>query len=234
MAKSKVSRKELLSTNDEFINFSSRAFIFISEHTRQFQIAGYCLIAIVLIYIGFYFYLGNINNKAQNVYNTAYMSLYENMKPDISKEDLDISRENFSRVIDDYSISKISRLAIPQLAYIDYLEKDYDSAIAKYQDYLDKSPEEPYRSYTLLALSACYEDKGQYDKALSNLEIIIAGSDDILKEQAMLNLARIYRLENNFDKSDKILNDFIEKYPSSSSLALAKSLLKKTSGNLTD
>ncbi len=226
MAKTKRSRKELLKTDDEFIHFSSRAIIFISEHSRQFKIAGFCLLAIILIYIGTYFYLKKSNETAQNIYNIAYSSLSNNMALDTKEDDLVVSRENFNRLIEEYSITDVSRLALPELAYIDFLEKNYDSAIARYQDFLDTEPEEPYRSLTMIALSICYEEKGEYEKAVSALEKVMPGPDDFFKEQAMLSLARVYRLQNNFEKSNEVLKEFIEKFPASPSLSLAKANIK--------
>ena len=52
-----------------------------------------------------------------------------------------------------------------------------------------------------------------------------AGKDDYSKEQAMLDLARIYRLKNDYAKSNEILKDFIEKFPSSPSLSAAKAAI---------
>lgn len=226
MAKTKVSRKDLLTTDDEFIHFSSRAIIFISEHSRQFKIAGCCLLAVILIYISIYFYLKNENNKAQEIYNIAYSKLATNMKSDMNEEDLAISKENFTRIIEEYRVSDVSRLALPQLAYIDFLEKNYDSAIARYQDFLNKTPEEPYQSLAMIALSICYEEQGKYENAISSLQKALTGPDDFFKEQAMLSLARIHRLQNNFEKSNEILGEFIEKFPESTSLSLAKANIK--------
>lgn len=222
MAKTKKSRKELLNTNDEFIHFSSRVILFFSEHRHQLKIAGYGLLAIIVIYIGIYSYLKNKNEMAHDIYNIAYSNLSGNMKPEASTEDLAISKENFTTLIEEYSISDVSRLALPELAYIDFLEKNYDSAIARYQDFLDKMPEEPYKSLTIIALSVCYEEKGEYEKSVSTLEMLLSGPDDFFKEQAMLSLARVYRLQNNFKKSNDVLSEFIENFPASTSVPLAK------------
>jgi len=226
MAKTKKSRKELLNTNDEFIHFSSRVILFFSEHRHQFKIAGYGLLAIIVIYIGVYFCLKNKNEMAHEIYNIAYSNLSGNMKPEANTEELAISKENFTALIEEYSISDVSRLALPELAYIDFLEKNYDSAIARYQDFLSKTPEEPYQSLAMLALSICYEEQGNYENAISSLQKALTGPDDFFKEQAMLSLARIYRLQNNFEKSNEILGEFIEKFPESTSLSLAKANLK--------
>lgn len=226
MAKAKKSRKERLSTNDEFITFSARMLAYAGEHKKQLNIAGYCIIAAVLLFIAGNFYYKNQNEKAQDVYNTGYYTLSGNIKIDKSQEELTKSRESFSKVLADYNISKVASLTLPQMAYIDVLEKNYDAAISKYEEYLNDTSKEPYSSYAMLALSACYEEKEAYDKAISTLEKITTGTDDYSKEQAMFSLARIYRLKNDYAKSDEILKDFIDKFPSSTFIPVVKAALK--------
>lgn len=225
MAKSKKSRKEILSTDDEFITLSGRLLIYLGEHKKQMQIAGYCVLAAILLFIAGNLYYKNLNIKAQETYNTGLYTISENMMIDKNEEELAKSRENFAKVLADYSISKVATLTLPQMAYIDFLEKKYDDAISKYQEYLDDTSEEPYSTYALLAISVCYEEKEDYDKALSTLEKVAAGKDDYSREQAMLSLARIYRLKNDYSKSDEILKDFIEKFPTSTSLSVAKAAI---------
>lgn len=225
MAKTKKSRKELLSTNDEFITFSSRALIYAGEHKKILQIAGYCILVVVLLFIGGNFYLKHLNMKAQDIYNAGLQNISENMNLEKSEEELTKSREDFAKVLSDYKLSSVAELTLPQLAHIDFLEKKYDDAVTKYQEYLNGTSEEPYSSYTLLALSVCYEEKGDYDKAISTLEKAALGKDDYSKEQSMLSLARIYRLKNDYAKSDEILRDFIEKFPASASVSVAKAAI---------
>ena len=226
MAKAKKSRKERLSTNDEFITLSARLFTYAREHKKQMNIAGYCILAVVVLFIAGNFYLKKINEDAQDVYNAGFYTLSENMTLDKKEEDLIKSRESFAKVMADYKMSNVASLTLPQMAYIDFLEKKYDDAVSKYQEYLSSTSEEPYSSYAMLALAVCYEEKEDYDKALSTLEKVAAGADDYTKEQAMLGLARIYRIKNDYARSDEILKDFIEKYPTSTSLSVAKAALR--------
>ncbi len=225
MAKAKKSRKELLSTNDEFITFSGKMLRYAGEHKKQMEIVGYCILAVILIFIGANYYFKNLNSKAQDAYNVGYYAISENMMADKNEEELTKSRENFAKVLADYKMSSVADLTLPQMAYIDVLEKKYDDAISKYQEYLNDSSEEPYSSYAMLALSVCFEEKGDYDQAISSLEKAAAGKDDYSREQAMLGLARIYRLKNDYAKSDEILKDFIEKFPASTSISVAKAAL---------
>jgi predicted negative regulator of RcsB-dependent stress response len=219
------SRKELLSTNDEFVTFSARMLILAGEHKKQLHIAGYCILVIIILFTAGNMYLKNRNAKAQNAYNAAYYAISGNITPEKKQEIYTKSREDFGKVLSGFKMSGVASVTLPQLAHIDFLEKKYDEAIKKYQDYVDSKPEEPYYSYGILALSACYEEKGDYDKAISTLEKVVKSAEGYSKEQAMLSLARIHRLKKDFTKSNEILKDFIEKFPSSPSLAVAKAAI---------
>ena len=225
MAKAKKSRKEMLSTNDEFITLSGRLLIAAGEHKKQLYIVCYCILAAALLFIGGNYYLKGLNTRAQDAYNKGLYRISENTDIVKTPEELQESREDFAKVLAEYKMSSVATLALPQMAYIDFLEKKYDDAISKYQEYLADTSEEPYASYARLALSVCFEEKKDYDRAISTLEKVVSGKDDYSREQAMLSLARVYRLKNDYAKSDEILKDFIEKFPASTSLSVAKAAI---------
>jgi len=227
MAKKKVTRKELLKETDEFLTTSARIAIFIREHSQQFTYLGVAVAAIALIYLGVTTYLGYINKKGQGIYNEAYYSLVKNITPDGDKKVLKQSEELFQKVVDEYGISKVARLALPEIAYLKFTEKKYDEAISLYDKFLNELPEEsPYRSLAKIALAGCYEQKKDFQNATEILKQIMNGPDDFFKEQAMFQLARIYRLTNQKEKSRKILEQFLEKFKSSPFLPIVKAHLE--------
>ena len=229
MATKKVSRKEFLKAPDEFMTLSSRAVLFVKEHSRQFEYLGMAIVAIALIYLGINTYLKYINKKGQNVYNMAYSALSKNMEPNMNREELKRSEELFKEVIDRYGLSKVSQLALPELAYLKFLDKKYDEAISLYQKFLKEvSDDASYQSVARLARAACYEEKGEFKTAIETLEQIMSSPDDLFKEQAMLNLARVYRLAHQQEKSKKILKKFIETYGNSPFLPLAKAHIEQS------
>lgn len=228
MAKKKVTRKALLKEPDEFLTLSARVAIFVREHSQQFTYLGVAVAAAILIYLGINTFMGHINEKGQSAYNTAFYALAKNTDPETAPKDLKESAELFQQVIDKYGLSKVSRLALPELAYLKVLEKKYDEAISLYERFLNEvSDYAPYQSLARLALAACYEAKGDMEKAIQTLNQITAGPDDLFKEEAMLSLARVYRLADQKDKSKEVLQEFVEKYENSPHLPLAKTHLKK-------
>lgn len=226
MAKKKISRKEMLKKPDEFISFTTKAIIFVKGHKRLFDYLGTAVLGAILIYIGIYAYMRHINKKGQEAFNAAFYAAFYNSGSEEDQQDPQKTEELFSNIIEKYGLSKAAKLALPELAYSKFEQKQYDEAIAIYEEYLDNVSEEgPYRSLARLALSTCYEQKGDYEKAIESLENIMQGPDDYIKEQAMLNMSRIYRLEGNQDKAQEVLNQFKEKFPDSVFYDMADSLI---------
>jgi tetratricopeptide (TPR) repeat protein len=77
----------------------------------------------------------------------------------------------------------------------------------------------------LLALAASYEGQGDFGKAIDALQKILSSSEPSFKEQATLNLARVYGLSNQSEKAKETLKEFIEKYKNSPFLSMAKARL---------
>lgn len=227
MAKTKMSRKEMLKKPDEFMTLSSKAIGYVKGHKRQFDYLGMAVLGLIIIYLGIYTYTKYVNKKGQEAFNTAYYYMLNNTGSDESGADLKKAEELFNNVIENHGLSKAAKLALPELAYAKFEQKQYDEAIAKYKEYLKEiSENDPYISLVRLSLSTCYEQKGEYDKAIESLQRIMEGADNFFKEQAMVSLIRLYRLDNMQEKSNEILGQFKEKFPDSIYLDLADSFEK--------
>jgi predicted negative regulator of RcsB-dependent stress response len=225
MAK-KTSRKELLKGTDEFLTFSSKAVNFITTHLRELKYAGFAIAILVVAYLGVTTYLRYVNKNGQNAYNTAYQTLTKEMKPDANPDNLRKSEELFNKVTDDYGLSKVARLALPQIAYLKFLDKKYDEAIVLYRKFLDKvSGNTEYELMANLALAACFEAKGDLKTAMETLIPVVEIPDNSFREPAMLSLARLYRLDNRPEKAREILNEFVEQHADSPLLPFAKAQL---------
>jgi len=227
MAPAKISRKELLKKPDEFLTFSAKMIVFAKEHSREFQYLGMGLLGLTLLCLGINTYLNHIDKSGQEAYNMAFYALYKNTDLENNQDKLENIEELFNRVIDEYDSSKAARLALPELAHLNFLQGQYEESIAYYREFLDEMPDDPYQSLARMALAVCYEEIGEFEKALETLEYLISGRDDFFKEQAMLSMARIYRSMNKEEESNEILNDFIERFQTSQFLSLAKAYLKE-------
>lgn len=226
MAKKKITRKELLKKPDEFVTLSSKAANYINTHLRRLEYIGFAVVLIVVGYFAVRTYLGHINKNGQNAYNVACSTLAEKVKPGVSPETLKKSEELFAKVIDEYGLSKAARLALPQVAHLNFLDKKYDEAISLYQKFLENvSGNLRYEALANLALATCYEAKGDLKTAIKTLSTVVEIYDIPFKEAAMFNLARLYRLDNRQDEAAKILKQFVKDYQNSPFLPMAKAYL---------
>ena len=226
MAKKKKSRKELLKSPDEFMTFSDKAIQFYHSHARLFQYLGMAIVVTILIYLAANTYMKYVNRKGQDAYNAAYYALLQNLKDKPGLESLKESGALFSKVISEHGSSNAAELALPQVAFAEFIKKNYDEAIALYDQFLDSvSGYGQYSSLARLALAACYEAKGEVQRALKILAPVLVRQGDPFKEAAMLSQARLYRLDNKPEKEKETLKRFVEEYKDSPFLPFAKSRL---------
>jgi tetratricopeptide (TPR) repeat protein len=187
--KKKITRKELLKKEDEFISFSNRVSLYVSTHAKQIEYLGLSLVIIIVLVIGISLYFRHLNKKALIAYNLAYKNLVSDFSPDIKKDNIQRSIEELDNIIKKYGWTKMAILAIPQLAYLKFGQGKYDEAIPLYQTYLKRDKSDSiYRSMCLFGLAATYEAKGDHQSAISHLKKIVDGEDNFLKEEAMFSL----------------------------------------------
>ena len=217
MAKKKLTRKELLKGADEFMTLSGKVALYSSQHLRELKLAGIGLAVVVVAYISIWAYMGHTNKMGQEAYNVAYDALVQSLKPEeADEENMKKSEALFEAVISDYGMSKAADLALAQVGHAKFTNKQYDDAIVYYQEFSSKaSGNEAYETLTLLALAACQEAKGDMEKAVSILAGIVKNLDNPFRENAMLNLERVYRLDKQPEKADEILKNFAKEYANS-------------------
>ena len=224
MAKKKLSRKELLKNTDEFLTLSGKAALYLNEHMGQVRLVGIGLVVIAVAYISILGYMKHTNKMGQAAYNVAYDTLVQSLQAEDAYEDsIKKSEGLFEAVISDYSMSKAADLALAQVGHGKFTNKQYDDAIDYYQEFSSKaSGNEAYETLTLLALAACHEAKGEMKKAAEILDGIMENSDNPFRENAMLNLERIYRLDNQPEKANEILKAFAKEYGNSPFFPMVK------------
>ncbi len=226
MTKKKLTRKELLKGPDEFLTISTRAATFFGAHLRELKIIGIAVAIIVVGYLSVYAYMRHINKKGQEAYNLAYDSLTDTLNPGATPKTLNKAEGLFERVIDEYGMSKAARLALPQVGHVKFTEKKYDDAILYYDRFAEAiSGDKQYEDLTSMALASCYEAKGELKKAISILTPLLESLANPFRETAMLTLERLYRLDNQPERANEILERFVKEYQTSPFFPMAKARL---------
>ena len=228
MAKKKITRKELLKGEDEFVSLSARVSQYILAHAKTIKYLLYGLAIIVIVVLGGSLYYKHLNNKALAAYNTAYKALIGDSSPETSEKELQKSIDEFDTLIKEYGWTKMATLAIPQLAYLKFDQGKFDEAISLYQTYLEKEKSDTiYRSMAYFGLAATYEAKEEYQSAITALEQVAKGANDFLREEALFSLGRMYELSGQVKKSQEVFKEFIGQFKDSPLLPLAKAHLKE-------
>jgi len=228
MAKKRITRKELLKKDDEFISLSNRVAQYVSAHAKQIQYIIVIIMILVVIVIGVSLYFRHLNKKALAAYNLAYKMLVSDLSPETAQDNIKRSIAELDKLIKGYGRTKMATLAIPQLAYLKFGEGKYDEAISLYQTYLKRDKSSSiYPSMAHFGLAAAYEAKGEYQSAISHLKKIVEDENNFLKEEAMFSLGRVYALGGQQEMSREIFKDFVNQFKESPLLPLAKANLKK-------
>jgi outer membrane protein assembly factor BamD (BamD/ComL family) len=227
MAAKKITRKELVKSSDEFITFSSRAFEFFMAHVPELKIAGVIVLGLLVCYLGGYAYLRYVNHKGQAAYNEAFYMLTESEEPAQYRENLKKAVEIFQGVIESHSWSNAAELSIPQVAYGKFVNGEYDQSIKLYSEFKEEVSGDPdFETLSVLAIAAGHEAGGDFKMAVDALKRVLDGPDSPFKESAAYSLARVYRLDHQADQAQAALKSFIEKYPSSPLVPMAKAHLE--------
>lgn len=228
MAKKKITRKELLKKEDEFISLSNRAALYMSAHLKQIQYAIFSVMIIVVIVIGISLYFRHQNKRALAAYNLAYKGLVSGSFSETAEDNIQRAAEELDKLIKKYGRTKMATLTIAQLAYLKFDQGKYDEAISLYQTYLKRDKSDSiYCSMAHFGLAAAYEAKGDYQSAISHLKKMVDEEGNPLREEAMFSLGRVYALSGQLEMSRAVFRDFVSQFKDSPLLPLAKANLTK-------
>lgn len=200
-----------------------------SAYARYINYTLYLLIVVFLLFAGLYGYMSYTNKKAERLYNSGIQILSEALEQkDLDSKKLDKAVVVFKELIKKYPISKYHKLSMSFLGYVYFLKGDYSKAVRFYNLFKEKSVRSSveYTSLVNLAVSSCFEEKKELDRAIKVLERF-AGEhpESPFREFALLSLERLYRLDNNPNKAKKVIEKFVKEYPRSPFFYMAKARL---------
>ena len=115
-----------------------------------------------------------------------------------------------------------------QVAYNDYVNKNYDLAIQGFSDYLKKYPQTELSPSSQYWIGECYYSKAEFDKAITEFNKVVNSYPRSAKVPAAKLKAAfsLYEL-NKKDEAIKMLQGIIDEYPlSAGEVKLAKEKLE--------
>jgi tetratricopeptide (TPR) repeat protein len=215
--KKKISRKELLKKPDEFITTSNRIYAWITKNLKAVILTGVTVVLLVAAAWGYLAYRSYREAQAQQKYFAA-----------VELQDLDQKIKNLKAVTSDFSGTKGSDKAWVSLGNLYFQKKDYPQAIQAYQTALsgNRFPQD-FQTLTRESLAYALEEKEDLKGAAALFTQILNGADPLLKENAYLNLARVYQKMGQTKEAKAALQNFLKAYPNSNYAPLVRDRLAR-------
>ena len=212
--KVKKTRKELLKEPDEFITLTGKLIRFATDHKTKLTYGLGIILALTIIISGMRFFSIRAENKASALLEqsmTEYSNLQANKKPE---EVYAAVSGSFQNILKKYGTKSNGKLARLVYANICYDAGNYEQAIELYNTSLMDFANHPMIHHQVLSsLGYAYEQKQDYATAVSYFEKISSAPEQILRDEALFHLGRLYDKLGQPEKSKEAYNKIISDYP---------------------
>jgi tetratricopeptide (TPR) repeat protein len=215
MAKKKITRKQLLKEPDEFLTVSSKLIRFSVEYKKQISLALSVLLVLIVVILGVRYFSNKAENNAFAMLEkavTKYESVLKDEDPNKAYREVE---NDFQKILKKYSGKKGGDLARVTYANICYNAGDFDKAIELFYTALDDFDKNPaLKDLILIGLGHSHKERQDYKAAAKYFEMLVSGTDSIMKDEALFNLGWLYAEIGEHDRSNdaykKILSDFTD------------------------
>ena len=212
--KIKVSKKKVKEP-DEFISTSSLIINYVKNNYRNIIPVAAVVLIVAIITVGWFYYSSKREKEAahlfyqsKQLYNSS-KNIQNNYQSVVERYRLSLGK--FEDIRNEYSGTSS---AIESLFYIGdchYNLREYDKAVDNYEQFLNISRKGNYlRYFAFEGLGYCYEEKGDYEKALEHFTKSMEEGGIDIKELAYLNIARCYEALNNKAKALEFYKKLID------------------------
>ena len=240
--KKKLTRKQFLAQEDEFIVFVRDSVKWVKQHS-QVIIFGLIGIGIVTATTYGILYKQKVDRRnCARLLLEAYQTLNGAIEGKASPNELAQSAKKFknkeekyteavqilNQLLDFYSGSAAAEDALFLKAEAHYNLAKYDEAVSLYNQYLDQyKPEGAYCAQALVSLGYIYEEKGEYQKAIELFQEVIHNYPDyLLHDTVYMELARCYEQVKEWDKATEVYQKVVMNYSDSPILNEAQQKLE--------
>ena len=212
--KRKKTRKELLKEPDEFMTLSGKLIKFAVEHKKQLTYGLGIILALVVIISGVRFFSIRAENKAAAMLDQS-LTEYNRLKAEKTPAAVyGAVSSGFQNILQKYGGKHSGKIARLLYANICYDAGKYQQAIDLYNISLKDFEKQPgIHSQILSSLGYAYEEQQEYSKAISYFEKISTAPGQILRDEALFHLGRLYNKLGQPQKSKEAYQKIISDHP---------------------
>lgn len=212
--KGKKTRKELLKEPDEFMTLTGKLIGFAVDHKTPLTYGLGIILALVIIISGVRFFSIRAENKASAMLDQSmieYNSLKAQKKPG---EVYSAVSDSFQNILQKYGPQDSGKLARLIFANICYDAGKYEQAINLYNTSLKDFETHPMiHSQILSSLGYTYEQQKEYSTAVSYFEKISSAPGQILSDDALFHIGRLYNKLGQPEKSKEVYQKILSDHP---------------------
>ncbi|NMM46885.1 tetratricopeptide repeat protein [Marinigracilibium pacificum] len=200
---------ELLENPEAIQESLSSAEKFLRNNSTLVFGAAAALVLIVAGIVGYNYYTGNQNDKAQEeMFQAQYW--FENDSLSLALEGTTVN-SGFLDIIDDYSGTDAANLANYYAGAIYLKQGEYDKAIDHLEAYSNDDLLSPAFSKSLLG--DAYLEKGNYSEAAALFEAAANSDDNVMSPDYLMQAAMAYEMAGNTSKAAEIYSAIVADYP---------------------
>ena len=212
--KRKKTRKELLKEPDEFMTLTGKVIGFAVDHKTQLTYGLGIVLAAVIIISGIRFFSIRAESKAATMLSQS-LTAYNDLKNQKTPEELyNAVSGGFQSIVQKYGGKDSGKLARLIYANICYDAGRYKEAIEFYNAALkDFEAHAMIRSQILNNLGYAHEQQKDYATAVGYFEKISEAPEQILRDEALFHLGRLYAKLGQPEKSKAAYQKIVSDYP---------------------
>ena len=210
MAKSKISRKQLLNEPDEFLTLSHRMIQFAIAHRSRLLAVLIGVVVLVFTLAG----IGYVNRRAEN---KAFALLQKNvsqyqmaLQTNGAQEAYRAVEKEFSTLVDNYARRQGGKLAGLHLADICFRAGEFDRALALYEKAQGNFEGQPFYQHLIWnCLGYVHQSRQDYDQAIGFFEKTATAAAAELQAEALFNLGQLYARTGRDQKRVEVLKKIL-------------------------
>ena len=202
----KMTRKELLNAQDEFVTTTGTIVTLIKENPTRVAAITAIIVILVVSGTGFYYWKSNKERSSMLAYNNAYNNSQLTLQ-----------------VMQDYADTKAGKLSRLRLAGMSYNEGEYTMALNYANEFINSwGHEDIFYWDGILVMASSYMEQDATDKALPLLNDCVENAPEHIKDQALFYKARTLMSTGQQEEAREALMKISEQNQDIAKISLAQ------------
>jgi len=216
MAKDKISRKELLNQNDEFLTFSRKLLNTCIQYRYQVLGGLGVVLALVILILGVRYFSKRAEVQAYAQLDAVIQKYRESSQDKAGADVLKAAEAGFTELMNSYPGKNGADLGRIVFAGILLDAGESERAAKLYREALGEADRYPsLKPVIRMGLGNALEGTGDTAGAIQQFEDVVSDADNLMKPDAYFQLGRLYRAAGKNQEAAEAFRKIATDYPDS-------------------